>query len=104
LPLRGVHGQMDGAKKGALAELNHELSAIHQEMASADPPDPARTGHLSNRTNTLVNLRKVIQEGTTWPFQNTVAVSRALLIASAPLIYTVLNELIRIFFIAPLTR
>jgi hypothetical protein len=104
LPLRGVHRQMDASKKGALAELNHELSEIHQEMASPTPPDPPRTAHLSNRTSTLVNLRKVVQEGPTWPFQSTVAVSRALLVASAPLIYTFLNELIRIFFIAPLTR
>ena len=40
---------------------------------------------------------------TTWPFADTVAFGRAVLIASAPLIYTVLNELIKVFWIAPLS-
>lgn len=104
LPLRGVHRQMDAAKKDALAGVNHELSEIHRETLNANAPDATRTAFLSNRINTLVNLRKMIQEGPTWPFQSTVAVSRALLVASAPLIYAVLNELIRIFFIDPLAR
>lgn len=104
LPLRGVHRQMDRVKRDALTDVSHELSEIHHETLSTNPPDATRAAFLSNRINTLVNLRKVIQEGPTWPFQSTVAVSRALLVASAPLIYAVLNELIRIFFIDPLAR
>ncbi|MEJ7749350.1 MAG: hypothetical protein WKF56_08595 [Candidatus Limnocylindrales bacterium] len=41
---------------------------------------------------------------TTWPFADTVAFGRAVLIASAPLIYTVLSELIKAFWIEPLSR
>ena len=41
---------------------------------------------------------------TTWPFRDTLAFGRAVLIALAPLIYTVFNELIRIFIIGPLNR
>lgn len=104
LPLRGVHHQMCAAKKGALTLVNAEMSEIHRETMTAAPPDATRTGYLANRLNTLIGLRKVIQEGPTWPFQSTVAVSRALLVASAPLVYAVLNELIRIFFIDPLAR
>lgn len=104
LPLRGVHHQMDRAKKASLGEINHELLQIQRETLGASAPDAARTAHLSNRTNTLVALRKVVQEGPTWPFRDSMAVSRAALVASAPLIYAVLNELIRIFIIAPLTR
>lgn len=104
LPLRGVHSQMNRAKKSALAALNNELNQIQREMLDANSPDITRTGQLSNRTNILVNLRKVVQEGPTWPFIDSAAVSRAALIATAPLIYAVLNELIRIFLITPLTK
>ena len=40
---------------------------------------------------------------TTWPFRDTVAFARAVLIALAPLIYTTLAELIRFFVIGPLS-
>jgi hypothetical protein len=39
---------------------------------------------------------------TTWPFRDTLALARALLIASAPLIYTIGSELIKAFLIKPL--
>ena len=104
LPLRGVHRQMDHAKRAALGDINHQLAEIYLELLPENNPDATRTGLLSNRTATLINLRKVIQEVPTWPFRDTFAVSRAVLVASAPLIYTVLNELIRIFLIAPLTK
>lgn len=48
--------------------------------------------------------RPRVQEMTTWPFADTVAFGRAVLIASAPLIYTVLSELIKAFWIEPLSR
>ncbi len=98
-PLRGVHQQMDHAKKDALGKLNHELTDIFRETTQPEQPDPARMGTLSNRTGTLINLRSVLQATPTWPFQSTVAVSRAILVASAPIIYAVLNELIQRFFL-----
>ena len=48
-------------------------------------------------------MRKTVQEMTTWPFADTVAFGRALIIASAPLIYTTLSELGKVFWINPLT-
>jgi hypothetical protein len=59
---------------------------------------------LNARTNTLVPLRKTVHEMTTWPFRDTVAFGRAVLIASAPLIYTVRRVLITVFWINPLSR
>ena len=41
---------------------------------------------------------------TTWPFRGTLAFGRALLIASAPLIYAALSEIIRVWWLAPLTH
>jgi hypothetical protein len=104
LPLRGVHRQMDAAKSSAARELNFELAKIQVELLAPIAPDAARTAHLSNRTGALVNLRNVVLASPTWPFRNTIAVTRAALIASAPLIYTALNELIRIFLIQPLAK
>lgn len=104
LPLRGVHRQLLHAKKTAQSTVNAELSQINTEMFAADQPDVTRMAWLSNRVNILINLRKVIQEAPTWPFRDTVSISRALLVASAPIIYTILNELIRLFVIQPLAK
>lgn len=104
LPLRGVHRQMEHAKRTAQSAVNAELSQINTEMFAAEQPDGTRMSWLANRITILVNLRKVIQEVPTWPFRGTVSISRALLVASAPIIYTILNELIRLFLIQPLAK
>ena len=57
----------------------------------------ARMVPLNQATNTLVPLRTTVSQLTTWPFRNTVAFGRAVLIASAPLVYAALSELIRVF-------
>lgn len=103
LPLRGVHRQMETAKTAASRDLNLELSKIQNELV-ANAPDAERTSYLGTRAGALVSLRKVVQESPTWPFRDTLAVTRAALIASSPLIYTALNELIRIFLIEPLAK
>jgi hypothetical protein len=104
LPLRGIHRQMDAAKESALASLNARLRASYEEASAAVPPSPEDTTRLNHRVATLVNLRKTVGEMTTWPFRDTLALGRAVLIATAPLIYTVINELITFFVIGPLTR
>lgn len=104
LPLRGIHRQMDNAKEAALAALNVRLRESYQEASASTPPAPEATAQLNHRVSTLVNLRKTVGEMTTWPFRDTLALGRAVLIATAPLIYTVINELITVFLIGPLTR
>ena len=44
--------------------------------------------------NTLVPLRKTAQETRTWPFQDNLAFARAIAIASAPVIYAVVADLL----------
>ncbi|MDP8904119.1 MAG: hypothetical protein M3N29_02170 [Chloroflexota bacterium] len=51
-----------------------------------------------------IGVRKTVQEMPAWPFRNTAAFGRAVLVASAPLIYATLNELIKICWIQPLSR
>jgi hypothetical protein len=97
LPLRGIHRQMDAAKEAALSTLNVRLRDSYEQASGARPPSAEATTQLNHRVSTLVNLRKTVGEMTTWPFRDTLALGRALLIASAPLIYTVINELIKAF-------
>ena len=102
LPLRGVHRQMSEAKDVALADINARISEVYDEVSRSPLAAPEIPG-LNARTNTLIPLRKTVHEMTTWPFADTVAFGRAVLIASAPLIYTALNELIKRFWIDPLS-
>lgn len=101
LPLRGIHRQMARAKAAALAGLNAQIREIY-ERVSAGASDGAETARMSGQVSTLVTLRKTVGEMTTWPFRDTLALGRAVLIASAPLIYTVVSELIKVIWITPL--
>ena len=96
LPLRGVHRQMADAKEACGDE---DERANCRAVRDAFRPAAWRrreAARIGSSVGALIPLRKTIQEMTTWPFRNTVAFGRALLIASAPLIYTFLSELIRI--------
>lgn len=103
LPLRGIHRQMSDAKESVLADLNARIRHVYDDV-SRTSLDSSHAPGLNERTNTLIPLRKTVGETTTWPFADTVAFGRAILIASAPLIYTVLSELIKVFWINPLNR
>jgi hypothetical protein len=103
LPLRGIHRQMAIAKEAVLMNLNARIGHVYEEVSRA-PLEGAAVPGINERTNTLIPLRKTVNEMTTWPFADTVAFGRAVLIASSPLIYTVLSELIRVFWIVPLSR
>jgi len=101
-PLRGIHRQMDRAKERALADINRRLRESYDELRGQPTPSGASLTDLNSRVGTLIALRKTVAEMTTWPFRDTLAFGRAVLIALAPLIYTVVNELIKVFFINPL--
>lgn len=113
LPVQGIHRQMSMAKRAAAGGLNARIRDLHERVeASPGSPEPAERGEaarqeiawINDRVSTLVNLRRTVQEMTTWPFRDTLAFGRAVLIASAPLIYTVASELIKVFWISPLAR
>ena len=103
LPLRGIHQQMSAAKDVALTALNARIGELYAKFSVPLQGDATEVGRLSAATGALVPLRRTVQEMTTWPFRNTVALGRAVLIASAPLIYTTLSELIRVFIIGPIS-
>jgi hypothetical protein len=99
LPLRGIHGQMRRAKDQALTGLNHQLTEIHDDVTIPEALDQAAVAHLNDRTSLLTSLRRVVGEMPTWPFRDTVAFGRAVLIASAPVIYALLNGLVDSFVV-----
>jgi hypothetical protein len=101
LPLRGIHGQMVRAKLTAMASLSGLIGRAYQE-AIGPAVGGTELGLLNERTTTAIALRKTVQEMTTWPFRDTVAFGRAILIASAPLIYAALAQLINVLYIQPL--
>jgi hypothetical protein len=103
LPLWGVHRQMAVAKHRAFAALSSTVSDVYTSATSPRRPDNEQWTHLGEVTGTVLQLRKAVQEMTTWPFRGTLAFGRALVIAAAPLIYAALSELIRVWWLAPLT-
>ena len=103
LPLRGIHGQMEGAKDRALSDINSRLRECYAELREEKEAARDNLSTLRNRVATLIDLRHTVNETTTWPFRDTIALGRAVLIAIAPLIYTIVNELIRLFVLGPLT-
>jgi hypothetical protein len=112
LPLRPIHRQMARAKQDALGRLNARIRDVYDREGGGtrahDPVgaaelDDAEIARLNNRLGTLLALRKTVGEMTTWPFRDTLALGRAILIASAPLIYTVTSELIKALWLSQLT-
>lgn len=102
LPLRGIHRQMSVAKDAALGRLNVRIAELYETLAGPIPTEASEATRVGSTTSALIPLRKTVQEMTTWPFRDTVAFGRAVLIASAPLVYTTLSELIRVFVIGPI--
>jgi len=102
LPLRGIHRQMAETKQHALSGINAGIRKVYERLNGASKLSAGEAAGLSNETATLIALRKTVSEMTTWPFQDTLAFGRAVLIASAPLIYTIISELIKVFWINPL--
>jgi len=94
---------MSLAKDEALGRLNVRIAELYDKLSGPLTTDTAEATRVGSATSALIPLRKTVQEMTTWPFRDTVAFGRAVLIASAPLIYTTLSELIRVFWISPLS-
>ena len=104
VPLLGIHRRMSRAKDVAVSELGVRLTQLYEEVGRTQLTDGPTITRLRDVASTLIPLRATVQQMPAWPFRNTAAFGRAMLVASAPLIYATLNELIKIFWIQPLTR
>jgi hypothetical protein len=96
VPLWGVHQQMGRAHDRALAAIHQQLQEIHATVLHR-PQEAQDLAALNNRAAILVNLRKTIHEAPTWPFKDSGGLVRAVAAVSSPLIYFILNELIRTY-------
>lgn len=99
VPIWGVHRQIDYARERAHVCICDELNEIHTTLYAVKGTTQEDIGVLSDRTSTLVNLRKMIQEAPNWPFRDTTAIARAITAAMSPLIYFILIETLRIYII-----
>jgi hypothetical protein len=96
LPLRGIHRQMWIARDAALTTLSDRLADLYAGVTGGLPAEMDEATRMNSATNAVILMRKAVQDMTTWPFRNTAGLARAVLIVSAPLIYTALNQLIAI--------
>jgi hypothetical protein len=103
LPIEGVYRQMSAARLATLSEISRELKRMHAALLGQPDLPAAEVAGLANRTAAWVNLRKVIEESPRWPFRNEAAVARAMLAALTPLIYFILNELLRTYVLPSIT-
>jgi hypothetical protein len=99
VPLWGVHQQIDRAHEHALEMIHNQLQEIHNLLLSDISADLPNLSGLTNRTTALIHLRKTIMESPSWPFKDSAATVRAILAVSSPMIYFILNELIRLFLL-----
>jgi hypothetical protein len=97
VPLWGVHEQIDQAKDRTMDEIYRQLLSIQQPLLDGTPLEAASVAEMAHRAATLSKLRELIQQSPNWPFKDTAAVARAIVAVTSPLVYFVLNEIIRAF-------
>jgi hypothetical protein len=97
IPLWGVHEQIDQAKEEALDIIYRQLDRVQEQVLVDLDAEIPNFETLSDRTGLMLKLRETIQESSNWPFKDTAAVARAVVAVTSPLVYFVLNELIRTY-------
>lgn len=104
IPLRGVRRQMSAAKNEMLERLNRQFSSVHLMLEDVGQLETKEVEELLKRADALARLRTMVRGAPTWPFRTVYAGLRAGIAAMTPLIYFVLNEVIRAFVLPVLTR
>ncbi len=99
LPLMGVFQQMRRAKIKALNNISDQLLQAQEVLLRLKDPLDERVGELNARTNALINLRRTILDSPNWPFRSNTALARAVIAAMSPIIYFVIIELVREYFV-----
>jgi hypothetical protein len=102
VPLWGVHRQIVRARENVLAGIYSELMEVQQSLLSGAAQETETLRLLSQRTDVLFQFRKQILGSPSWPFRSSAALLRAIIAASTPLIYFVLNRLVQIYIFPPL--
>lgn len=96
-PLLGVHSQMQQARGRITARISHELAGCQSRLMNGAEVSNELLNELAERTEKLIGLRSTVYRSPTWPFRNASSVVRVLLAALSPLLYFVLNEILRTY-------
>lgn len=97
LPLWGVHRQMGQARGHITARISQELAGCQSRLMECTDVSNAVLSELSERTEKLIGLRSTVYRSPTWPFRNASSAVRVILAAMSPLLYFVLNEIVRTY-------
>lgn len=103
-PLRGVRHQVTRARMEVLRQLSQRFYAVQTELQNRAQLTEEDLKRLSNHANELEQLRRLVLAGPVWPFRNASATIRAGLVATSPLLYFLLNELMRSYVLPLLTQ
>ena len=102
IPLWGVYKQIGQAKSRVVTSIHEQLTEIQNALLHGSGAGTGNFGNvaeMADRTGALAELRKMIQESPNWPFKDTAEVARAILAVASPLVYFVLNEVIRVYLL-----
>ncbi|HUW10373.1 MAG TPA: hypothetical protein VM537_11645 [Anaerolineae bacterium] len=99
IPLWGAHQQIGHAKDRVLQGIHAQLADIQAELLQDTDTEEDNLGSLAARTKMLVELRGVIDESPNWPFADTAEIVRVVAAIMSPLVYFLLNELIRVYLL-----
>lgn len=97
LPLWGVHRQMGEARSQITARISQELAGCQSRLMECAEVSNELLSELAERTDKLIGLRTTVYRSPTWPFRNASAALRVVLAAMSPLLYFVLNEILRTY-------
>jgi hypothetical protein len=96
-PLWGVHRQMGQARNRVTARISQELAGCQSRLMECADVSSDVLSELSERTEKLIGLRSTVYRSPTWPFRNASSAVRVVLAAMSPLLYFVLNEIVRTY-------
>lgn len=99
LPLWGVHRQMGQARASVTARISQELAGCQARLMECANVSNEMLSQLSERTEKLIGLRSTVYRSPTWPFRNASSAVRVVLAAMSPLLYFVLNEIVRTYLL-----
>jgi len=100
IPLWGVHKQIGQAKGRVVTSIYEQLTEIQNALLhGTGGKNFGDVAEMADRTDALIALRKMIQESPNWPFKDTAEVARAILAVASPLVYFILNEILRAYLL-----
>lgn len=95
VPVWGVHRQIVDAREAVLNRVCGDLMQVQQSLLGAASQETEQLQALSKRTEVLLSFRKHILSAPSWPFRDIGTILRAILVATSPLIYFLLNQLMQ---------